>query len=81
MYQLPQKSVYMSDFGKQTANFKMMDTDKPQLIDLHTNTPQDSSAMDTLSLSSQVKSGHLPLDYNPFLPLQSNGEKVDKITQ
>lgn len=36
--------------------------------------------MDTLSLSSQVKSGHLPLDYNPFLPLQSNGEKVDKIT-
>ena len=71
----------MSDFGKQTANFNMMmvDADKPTHIE--SDTPQDSSAMDTLSLSSQVKSGHLPLDYNPFLPLQSNGEKVDKITQ
>jgi hypothetical protein len=34
---------------------------------------KQASAMDTLSVNSEVKSGHLPLDYNPFLPLVSDG--------
>lgn len=34
--------------------------------------------MDTLSVNSEVKSAHLPLDYNPFLPLVSDAVKINE---
>lgn len=49
------------------------------IIDLGlTNQGSQSSALDTLSHSSPGKSGHLPLDYNPFLPLEQTESQLKR---